>query len=100
MKSNPRIFIGTSGWSHDCWKGAYYPEKLPKVKYLDHYASSFQTVEMNSVFYQLPPAKVLAQATREVQDDFLFSVKATRYITYIKRLKDAREMVNCPYREQ
>jgi len=93
MKSNPRIFIGTSGWSHDSWKGGFYPEKLPKVKYLDHYASRFQSVEMNSVFYQLPPAKVLAQATREVQDDFLFSVKGTRYITYIKRLKDAREIL-------
>ena len=93
MKSNPRIFIGTSGWSHDSWKGVFYPEKLPKTKYLEHYASSFSTVEMNSVFYQLPPAKVLAQFAREVPDDFVFSVKANRYITHIKRLNGGRDIL-------
>lgn len=93
MKNNSRIFIGTSGWSYDSWKGVFYPEKLPKTKYLDHYASSFSTVEMNSVFYQLPPAKVVAQFAREVPDDFVFSVKANRYITHIKRLNGGREIL-------
>lgn len=93
MNINPRIFIGTSGWSHDSWKVAFYPERLPKTKYLNHYASHFSTVEMNSVFYQLPPAKALAQFTREVPDDFVFSVKANRYITHIKRLNDGRKVL-------
>lgn len=55
MKINPRIFIGTSGWSHDTWKGAFYPEKLPKAKYLDHYASRFISVEMNSGREKITP---------------------------------------------
>lgn len=90
MKSNPGIFIGTSGWSYDSWKGAFYSENLPKTKYLGHYASRFATVEMNSVFYQLPPAKALEQSLHEVPRDFVFSVKANRYITHIKRLNDGR----------
>lgn len=94
MKNNPGIFIGMSGWCYDCWKGAFYPEKLPTKKYLGHYASRFSTVEMNSVFYQLPAAKVLAQTAREVPDDFVFSVKANRYITHIKRLNDGRGILS------
>ncbi len=93
MKKDPGIFIGTSGWNYETWKGAFYPASLPKTKYLGHYASIFSTVEANSIFYQMPAAKVLAQFVREVPDDFLFSVKANRYITHIKRLNDGRKIL-------
>jgi len=93
MQSSPGFYIGTTGWSHDSWKGAFYPEKLAKAKYIDHYAGNFTTVEMNSIFYQIPPAKVLAQLARAVPDSFVFSVRANRYITHIKRLNDGREIV-------
>lgn len=93
MKNKSRIFIGTSGWIHESWKGAFYPANLSKTKYLQHYASIFSTVEANSIFYQLPAAKVLAQYVREVPDNFLFSVKANRYITHTKRLNDGRNIL-------
>lgn len=93
MNNNPGLYIGTSGWSYDSWKGVFYPEKLPKTKYLEHYASRFATVEMNSVFYQMPPAKTVPQFARAVPEPFVFSVKANRYITHIKRLNDGREIL-------
>lgn len=91
--SSPGFYIGTTGWSHDSWKGVFYPEKLAKAKYLDHYAGSFATVEMNSIFHQIPPAKALAQIACAVPDSFVFSVRANRYITHIKRLNDGRDIV-------
>ena len=93
MKSDAGLHIGTSGWSYDCWKGDFYPEKLAKTKYLDHYADHFTTVEMNSIFYQLPPAKVMPQFARAVPESFVFSVKANRHITHIKRLNHGREIL-------
>jgi uncharacterized protein YecE (DUF72 family) len=85
-----RIHVGTSGWYYDHWKGAFYPEGLSKNDYLDFYSGYFPTLEINHSFYQLPPGKLLIKLRDAVPDSFVFSVKATRYITYIKKLKDAR----------
>lgn len=89
-----KLCIGTSGWSYDEWKTVFYPEKLAKAKYLDYYAARFATVEMNSIFYQIPTVKALALCARAVPDTFLFSVKANRYITHIKRLNDGRKALS------
>jgi len=91
MDNMTGIYVGTSGWSYDSWKKVFYPEKLAKVKYLDHYAARFSSVEMNSVFYQMPTPKAVAQFARAVPETFVFSVRANRYITHIKRLNDGRK---------
>lgn len=85
-----RIHVGTSGWFYDHWKGSFYPESLSKNDYLDFYSGHFPTMEINQSFYQLPPSKLLIKLRDTVPDSFVFSVKANRYITYIKKLKDAR----------
>jgi uncharacterized protein YecE (DUF72 family) len=90
MKNSPAFHIGTTGWIHDAWKGVFYPEQMHKSKYLEHYAASFPAVEMTSTYYQMPPAKVLIEFASAVPDSFRFSVRANRYITDIKKLKDGK----------
>ncbi|MFB3925618.1 MAG: DUF72 domain-containing protein [Syntrophales bacterium] len=90
MESALNIHVGTSGCQYDHWRGAFYPEALPRSEFLDYYADHFPTLELNQTFYQLPQGKQLARMREAVPDSFVFSVKANRYITYIKKLKDAR----------
>jgi len=85
------IRIGTSGWYYDHWKGRFYPEKLPKSKWFGYYAQHFDTVEVNNTFYHLPKEQTLKNWHSQVPENFLYSVKANRYITHIKRLKDASD---------
>jgi len=85
-----RIHVGTSGWHYDHWKGPFYPEDLAKNDYIHFYSGFFPTLEINHSFYQLPSGSLLTKLRSEVPDSFVFSVKANRYITYIKKLKDAR----------
>ena len=87
------IRVGTSGWHYDHWRGPFYPDKLPKSKWFEHYAQHFDTVEINNTFYQLPKAQTFKNWHKQAPDNFLFTVKANRYITHIKRLKDAQEPV-------
>lgn len=87
---NP-IYIGTSGWNYDHWKGAFYQEDLPDEKLLEYYCDKFKTVEINNTFYQLPEKKILIKWKDTVPDDFVFSVKASRYITHMKNLKDPED---------
>jgi uncharacterized protein YecE (DUF72 family) len=82
------IHIGTSGWHYDHWIGPFYPEKFPKKDFLDFYSENFKTVEINNSFYRLPLEKTFENWRDRVSDDFVFSVKASRYITHIKRLKE------------
>lgn len=88
------ILVGTSGWHYDHWKGPFYPESLPRNNYLDYYAERFGTLEINTSFYQMPQEKTLIQWRNGVPDSFLFSMKASRYITHIKKLKDARQILS------
>ena len=83
--------IGTSGWHYDHWKGPFYPEDLSNVGFLEHYAGCFGTAEINNSFYRLPEEKTLAGWREVVPEDFVFSVKASRYLTHMKKLKDPRE---------
>jgi len=88
-----QIHIGTSGWHYDHWKGSFYPETLPRTNYLEYYADNFHTLEINNSFYQMPQEKTLVQWRNSVRDEFIFSIKASRYITHIKKLKDGKQII-------
>jgi len=85
------IRIGTSGWHYSHWKELFYPPNLPKNKWFEHYAEHFATVEINNTFYQLPKEVSLQRWHKQAPKNFVYSVKANRYITHIKRLKDTSE---------
>lgn len=88
-----RYFIGTSGWHYDHWRERFYPGDLPKSKWLDYYARSFSTVELNNSFYHLPSEKAFAGWRDSSPDGFLFSVKVSRFITHMKKLRNVEEPV-------
>jgi len=90
-KAKCDIRIGTSGWHYAHWEGPYYPDKLPKSKWFQHYAKDFDTVEINNTFYQLPKQQTFELWHSQAPKNFLYTVKANRYITHIKRLKDPKE---------
>ncbi|MHC4616980.1 MAG: DUF72 domain-containing protein [Planctomycetota bacterium] len=85
------IRIGTSGWHYGHWSGRFYPLDLPKSKWFLHYAQHFDTVEINNTFYHLPKPKSVENWHKQAPDNFLYTVKANRYITHIKRLRDSQE---------
>jgi len=86
-----KIFIGTSGWVYPDWIGKLYPFDLPQRKWLEYFGRHFATVEVNSTFYHLMKLETFENWVKAVPDDFVFAVKASRFITHIKRLKDCRE---------
>jgi uncharacterized protein YecE (DUF72 family) len=85
------INIGTSGWHYDHWEENFYPEATGKNKRLEYYSNHLKTVEINNTFYQLPARSTLENWRAIVPDDFIFSVKGSRYITHMKKLKDPAE---------
>jgi uncharacterized protein YecE (DUF72 family) len=82
------IRIGTSGWNYPHWRGSFYPEGLPSSQWLDYYRARFDTVELNKTFYNLPEPKQFAAWRDAAGPGFLFAVKASRFITHMKKLKD------------
>jgi len=86
-----QFHVGTSGYSFKEWKGSFYPEKLPAKQMLSFYSSRFSTVEMNGTFYKLPAPKVSVEWAAEVPDTFRFVVKASKFLTHIRRLKNFEE---------
>ncbi len=91
MKQQGDIRIGTSGWHYSHWKGPFYPRDLAPERYLEYYAQHFRTVEINNTFYRMPDKRTLVQWRERVSEQFLFSVKASRYITHMKKLKDSKK---------
>jgi uncharacterized protein YecE (DUF72 family) len=83
--------IGTSGWHYDHWEGPFYPSGLPDEDFLEYYAGCFGTAEINNSFYRLPEKETLLRWRDAVPEDFVFSVKASRYLTHMKKLKDPEE---------
>lgn len=81
------IRIGCSGWNYQTWKDEFYEGK-PSTRWLQQYAQVFDTVEVNNTFYRLPLRSSVARWVEETPPDFLFSLKASRYLTHIKRLGD------------
>ena len=85
MKS---VRIGCSGWNYKHWRERVYPKGLPQRRWLEHYATLFDTVEVNSTFYRLPTRSAVAGWVEQTPPGFLFAVKASRYLTHMKRLTD------------
>ena len=86
-----RIHIGCSGWNYKSWRGAFYPPRLPASKWLHHYAQRFDTVELNNSFYRLPKEETFRSWREQVPERFIFAVKASRFLTHMKRLRDPEE---------
>ncbi|HXF82241.1 MAG TPA: DUF72 domain-containing protein [bacterium] len=80
--------IGTSGWVYPHWRERFYPRGLPQARWLEYYARRFPTVEVNNSFYRLPAAAVFAAWRERTPPRFIFAVKASRFITHVKRLRD------------
>lgn len=85
--------IGTSGYQYDHWRGAFYPEGLPKSRWLERYVEAFDTVEINNTFYRLPSAEVFASWRRQAPRGFVFAVKMSRFATHMKHLRDPAQTI-------
>jgi len=90
----PHAYIGTSGWNYRQWRGSFFPETLPTKQWLSYYASRFDSVEVNYSFYRLPSAKTCEAWYELTPQRFCFAMKASRYLTHVKRLRDVREAWN------
>jgi uncharacterized protein YecE (DUF72 family) len=87
------VLVGTSGWQYGDWRGDFYPRGIPQRRWLEHYAAQFRTVENNSAFYRLPARETFAHWQEQVPGDFTMAVKASRYLTHVRRLRDPAEPV-------
>jgi len=83
-------YIGTSGWHYPHWRGRYYPAALLPAGWLGHYAREFGTVEINASFYRLPSVSAVRSWVRDTPDGFVFALKASRFITHMKKLRAPR----------
>lgn len=86
--------IGCSGYYYPSWKGKFYPTTLKPAQWLAHYSTVFNTVELNGTFYRMPQLSNLKKYHSVTPADFSFSVKASKYITHVLKLKDAKTYVN------
>jgi uncharacterized protein YecE (DUF72 family) len=87
------VLIGTSGWQYRDWRGALYPPGLAERDWLEYYAGRYGTVENNGTFYRLPATDTFAGWRAKVPDGFVMTVKASRYLTHVRRLRDPAEPV-------
>src|SRR5438270_3237131 len=86
-----KIHIGTSGWSYKHWKGIFYPPKLKATSWLPYYTDYFKTTEINTSFYHLPKDTTIEKWMGDVPAGFRFSVKMSRYLTHMKKLREPEE---------
>jgi uncharacterized protein YecE (DUF72 family) len=82
------VHIGCSGWNYPHWRGSVYPRGVPPSRWLEHYATLFDTVEVNSTFYRLASRDAVARWVQGTPPNFVFALKASRYLTHVKRLRD------------
>ena len=94
MKTRGKIQIGCSGWNYPHWKGRFYPRRLSPSEWFDYYAGSFKTVEINNTFYRLPRASVFQKWHDQAPVGFVFSVKVSRFLTHLKKLRDVEDPLN------
>lgn len=90
-RSRPAPRVGCSGWNYASWRGRFYPATLPAARWLPYYAERFDTVEVNNTFYRLPERATFAAWRSQVPANFLVGVKASRFLTHMKRLRDPEE---------
>jgi uncharacterized protein YecE (DUF72 family) len=88
------LWIGTSGWQYRHWRGKLYERGLPTERWFDRYADAFDTVELNVTFYRQPRPAVFEAWARRATDGFIFAVKASRFLTHIKRLREPEDSVD------
>lgn len=86
-----KIYAGTSGWNYKHWKENFYPEDLKQKEWLKYYSERLKSVEINNSFYRLPDIKTFNTWAKETPANFIFSVKGSRYITHMKKLKDPEQ---------
>lgn len=84
----PRVYLGTQGWNYDAWVGPFYPEGTRAPDFLTVYARAFNSVEVDSTFYAIPPSKTVKAWARRTPPDFVFSLKLPQEITHERRLRD------------
>ena len=88
------LWIGTSGWQYRHWRGKLYPQGMAMDRWFDRYAQAFETVELNVTFYRQPRPAVFEAWARRAPEGFLFAVKASRFLTHIRRLREPRDSVD------
>lgn len=86
-----RFWVGTSGWVYPHWRGRFYPLDLPQSRWFGHYAEHFLTVELNNSFYRQPSDRAWDSWRAQAPPGFRFAVKANRFLTHIKRLRDVED---------
>jgi uncharacterized protein YecE (DUF72 family) len=82
------VHVGCSGWNYAHWRERVYPKGVPQSRWLEHYASLLNTVEVNATFYRLPRREAVARWVEQTPPGFVFAVKASRYLTHLRRLTD------------
>jgi len=87
------ILVGTSGWQYADWRGDLYPRDVPQRSWLRFYAARFPTVEVNNTFYRLPEERTFARWREQTPPGFVMTVKASRYVTHVRRLRDVAEPI-------
>ncbi len=86
---DPSVRIGISGWTYAPWRAVFYPQGLPRQRELEYAARQFRSIEINGTFYGMQRPDAFASWAARTPDDFVFAVKAPRFITHMKRLRDA-----------
>ncbi|MCO6149655.1 DUF72 domain-containing protein [Flavobacterium sp. NRK1] len=89
-----KLYIGTSGWQYKHWRGTFYPDDIKVKDHFDYYLKHFNTVEVNASFYRIPTKETFAKWHDNVGDDFIYVIKANRYITHYNKLKDTGETLD------
>lgn len=89
----PHFYIGCSGYYYSYWKNRFYPQGLQSKNWLAYYSSVFNTVELNGTFYRTPKLSDLQKYATVTTEDFTFSVKVSRYITHVLKLKDSKQQI-------
>lgn len=93
MTADTRFHVGTSGFSYDEWRPAFYPDDLKKAAMLPFYAARLPAVELNNTFYRMPSAKMVAAWREQVPAGFRFAVKASQRLTWTQKLVDCGELL-------
>lgn len=89
------LYIGTSGYSYPHWSnGLFYPPKLPQKRWLEYYATIFNSVELNISFYRLPNKNIFSGWKMRTPDEFIFAAKGSRYITHVRQLEDCGDSID------
>jgi uncharacterized protein YecE (DUF72 family) len=94
-----RYLLGCSGYFYRGWRGRFYPEELKPGDWLPYYSEFFNTVELNSTFYNFPKRENLRRLAKKTPEDFVFSVKVNRAVTHLKRFRGTKDLLDRFYLE-